>query len=79
MEEAERAAPLSSRDAELVLTYLTAPYLRIPLLLGFFADHARLPALGGTRMQAHAHAAPPPPTSPTLPYGRNSSSFGAIR
>ena len=24
-------------DSELLLTYLTAPYLRVPLLLGFFS------------------------------------------
>eukprot|EP00966_Prymnesium_polylepis_P316201 7306084-Prymnesium_polylepis.1 len=43
--------PLSSRDAELLLQYLTVPYLRIPLLLQFFADQQRLNALGSTRMQ----------------------------
>lgn len=36
---------LNARDCELLVTYLTAPYLRIPLLLRFFADHARLRAL----------------------------------
>ena len=43
--------PLASRDAELLLSYLTVPYLRIPLLLQFFADQQRLNALGSTRMQ----------------------------
>ena len=43
--------PLSARDAELLLSYLTAPYLRIPLLLQFFADQQRLNALASPRMQ----------------------------
>lgn len=42
---------LSARDAELLLQYLTAPYLRIPLLLGFFADPLRVQALAQPRMQ----------------------------
>ena len=66
--------PLSARDAELLLTYLTAPYLRIPLLLGFFADQQRLHALSSVRMQEvleaalfepgawHGAAHRPPPT-----------------
>ena len=33
---------LSARDCELMLQYLTAPYLRIPLLLRFFSDQVRL-------------------------------------
>lgn len=43
--------PLATRDAELLLSYLSVPYLRIPLLLNFFADQQRLDALGSTRMQ----------------------------
>jgi hypothetical protein len=42
---------LSARDAELLLQYLTAPYLRIPLLLSFFADPVRVQALAQPRMQ----------------------------
>lgn len=42
---------LSSRDAELLLQYLTAPYLRIPLLLAFFADPVRIQALSQPRLQ----------------------------
>ena len=35
---------LSPRDAELLLQYLSAPYVRIPLLLDFFADPLRIQA-----------------------------------
>ena len=49
--------PLSARDAELLLTYLTAPYIRIPLLLHFFADQQRLNALSSSRMQEILEAA----------------------
>ena len=51
MEEAERAAPLSSRDAELVLTYLTAPYLRIPLVLKLLSDQTRVRSLTNSELQ----------------------------
>ncbi|KAH0483650.1 MAG: uncharacterized protein KVP18_004957 [Porospora cf. gigantea A] len=36
---------LSQSDVELLLQYLTAPYLRIPLLLQFFTDETRFDAL----------------------------------
>ena len=54
---AETRPPLSARDAELLLTYLTAPYLRIPLLLQFFADQQRLGALSSPRIQDVLEAA----------------------
>jgi len=49
--------PLSGRDAELLLSYLTAPYLRIPLLLNFFADVQRISALASPRIQSLLEAA----------------------
>lgn len=42
---------LSERDSELLVQYLTAPYLRIPLLLDFFADEARVHALDCKELQ----------------------------
>ena len=42
---------LSGRDAELILSYLTAPYVRMPLLLRFFTDHARLRALASCELR----------------------------
>ena len=48
---AHMASTLSARDAELLLQYLTAPYLRIPLLLSFFADPLRIQALAQPRIQ----------------------------
>lgn len=36
---------LTQRDAELLLSYLTVPYLRIPLVLNFFASEDRVHAL----------------------------------
>jgi hypothetical protein len=42
---------LPSRSCELLLQYLTAPYLRIPLVLQFFADQMRVMALGSEELQ----------------------------
>lgn len=42
---------LSERDSELLVQYLTAPYLRVPLLLDFFADEARVHALDCKELQ----------------------------
>jgi len=54
---ADEKAPLPARDAELMLSYLTAPYLRIPLLLTFFADPQRIGALAHPKIQALLEAA----------------------
>ena len=43
---------LSSQNAELLLQYLTAPYLRVPLVLDFFASEMRLAALSSADVQA---------------------------
>jgi hypothetical protein len=48
---------LGAADAELVCSYLTAPYLRIPLLLQFFSAPARFAALGCIEMQRVLDAA----------------------
>lgn len=42
---------MGARDAELMLQYLTAPYLRIPLLLNFFSSEKRLKCLRVTEIQ----------------------------
>lgn len=42
---------LNARDAELMLSYLTAPYIRTPLILRFFSDHARLRALSSPELR----------------------------
>jgi hypothetical protein len=36
---------LSQRDVELLLSFLTVPYMRVPLLLNFFASDDRIHAL----------------------------------
>jgi hypothetical protein len=36
---------LGQRDSELILSYLTVPYLRIPLVVNFFASDNRVQAL----------------------------------
>lgn len=36
---------LSQRDSELLLSYLTVPYIRLPLVLNFFAQEDRVHAL----------------------------------
>ena len=43
---------LSARDCELLLQYLTVPYLRIPLVMEFFSKQFRLAALSNTSLQA---------------------------
>ena len=42
---------LRARDSELLLQYLTAPYLRIPMILGFFSDQVRINALCDKELQ----------------------------
>eukprot|EP00954_Amorphochlora_amoebiformis_P004976 391444-Amorphochlora_amoeboformis.AAC.1 len=42
---------LTQRDSELFLSYLTVPYLRIPLILNFFAHPARVKALAEPQLQ----------------------------
>ncbi len=44
-------------EAELLLSYLTVPYLRVPLLLRFFAQPSHIHALGSVRLQAALDAA----------------------
>ncbi len=36
---------LGQRDSELLLSYLTVPYLRVPLIINFFASDNRVQAL----------------------------------
>eukprot|EP00435_Cladocopium_sp_Y103_P015704 s3542_g3.t2 len=50
-------AALGAADVELLLSYLTAPYLRIPLLLGFFTDRHRASALREPQLQVVLDAA----------------------
>ncbi|CAJ1447062.1 unnamed protein product [Effrenium voratum] len=45
-------AKLSQADSELLLSFLTVPYLRVPLLLQFFNDRSRFAALCCPRLQA---------------------------
>ena len=42
---------LSRRESELLLSYLTVPYLRIPLVLNFFAQPERILALGEPQLR----------------------------
>lgn len=42
---------LNPEDSELLLTYLTAPYLRIPLTLGFFQSRDRINCLRNPKLQ----------------------------
>ena len=48
---------LGGKDCELMLQYLTAPYLRIPLLLHFFSSELRLRCLRHTALQEILDAA----------------------
>ena len=42
---------LSQRDVELLISYLTVPYIRIPLVLAFFATQERINALGSPQLR----------------------------
>ena len=42
---------LAGRNSELLLQYLTAPYLRIPLVMQFFSDQMRITALASDELQ----------------------------
>eukprot|EP00929_Paragymnodinium_shiwhaense_P044942 TRINITY_DN23026_c0_g1_i2.p1 TRINITY_DN23026_c0_g1~~TRINITY_DN23026_c0_g1_i2.p1 ORF type:complete len:4431 (+),score=980.35 TRINITY_DN23026_c0_g1_i2:153-13445(+) len=48
---------LTAAESELLLTYLTAPYLRVPLLLGFFTDRDRISLLKEPELQQVLDAA----------------------
>jgi hypothetical protein len=48
---------LGAKDCELMLQYLTAPYMRIPLLLNFFSNEVRLKALRNKDLQEVLDAA----------------------
>ena len=51
---------LSSRHVELLIQYLTAPYLRIPLVMKLLSDESRVRALAVPELQvedARAHQA----------------------
>jgi hypothetical protein len=48
---------LGAKDCELLLQYLTAPYLRIPLLLNFFSSEDRLKSLRSKALQEILDAA----------------------
>ena len=48
---------LNAADAELLIQYLTVPYLRVPLLLRFFAQPSHVHALGHPKLQAALDAA----------------------
>ena len=48
---------LSAHNCELLLSYLTAPYVRIPLVLRLLAQPNTLPALSSPQLQAVVDAA----------------------
>ena len=45
------AKALGQHDSELLLSYLTVPYMRIPLLLAFFSQHDRVHSLQSPKLQ----------------------------
>jgi hypothetical protein len=51
VERCRTARDPAQRDVELLLQFLTAPYLRIPLVLHFFADEGRMHALANRDVQ----------------------------
>ena len=48
---------LGQHDTELLLSYLTVPYLRVPLILSFFASDDRIHALQSEKLQGLLEAA----------------------
>ena len=45
---------LRPAESELLLQYLTVPYLRVPLLLRFFSEPSHVTALGSAKLQVVA-------------------------
>ena len=43
---------INARDCELLMSYLTVPYLRIPLCLAFFATPERIHSLGNHELRS---------------------------
>ena len=76
---------LRAADVELLLSYLLAPYLRVPLLLRFFAMPSHTQALSQLELQEVLDAAlfepglwqpdAPKQMPTTIPAGHNSGSF----
>ena len=48
---------LGQHDAELLLSYLTVPYLRVPLVVSFFATDDRIHSLQSHKLQLLFEAA----------------------
>ena len=48
---------LGQHDAELLLSYLTVPYLRVPLVISFFASDDRIHSLQSHKLQLLFEAA----------------------
>ena len=42
---------MNQRDSELLLSYLTVPYMRLPLVLSFFSTADRIHTLRSTELQ----------------------------
>lgn len=65
-------ASLKPAECELLLTYLTAPYVRIPLVLQFFGAPERVSALAAEKLQGMVEAVVFEPGSwlPPSPVGR---------
>jgi hypothetical protein len=51
------APGLTEEDTEVLVQYLTAPYVRVPLILGFFADAGKIAALAHSDVQDIVNAA----------------------
>ena len=58
LKEASSARALGQHDSELLLSYLTVPYLRIPLVVSFFASEDRVHLLQSPKLQARTHIEP---------------------
>ena len=82
---------MSASDSELLLQYLTAPYLRIPLLLSFFSNEKRLKCLRVEELQEvvdaalfepgrwqEEHIKEPPSTVPAPDRNHLSTSVGLL-
>ena len=50
--ESSSVKALGQHDAELLLSYLTVPYLRVPLVVSFFASEDRIHLLQMPKLQA---------------------------
>lgn len=73
----EFGVKMRPHESELLLSYLTVPYLRVPLILRFFADRSRIkerPRPSHPSPSSPPHPPPPPSRHFSLPHNPHATS-----